>query len=145
MASDVMQIGEVLIGKLDSNRPRRSTVSLTWQLLGEVTIAQYNLIRSLTYKHDAIDVVHPSSMQDACHMNFIIDLAHGRVSVAQWQSIEAQGLRFDFSWRLMEFCLRPTLETRRKTYFSTSLPNSKLTNSLTLLTKNLVVSGIYNQ
>ena len=26
----------------------------------------------------------PSSMQDACHMNFVIDLAHCRVSVAQW-------------------------------------------------------------
>ena len=27
------------------------------------------------YKHDAIDA-GPSSMQDACHMNFVIDLAH---------------------------------------------------------------------
>ena len=26
----------------------------------------------------------PSSMQDACHMNFVIDLAHRGVSVAQW-------------------------------------------------------------
>ena len=26
----------------------------------------------------------PSSMQDACHMNFVIDFAHCRVSVAQW-------------------------------------------------------------
>ena len=25
-----------------------------------------------------------SSMQDACHMNYVIDLAHRRVSVAQW-------------------------------------------------------------
>ena len=25
-----------------------------------------------------------SSMQDACHMNYVIDLAHHRVSVAQW-------------------------------------------------------------
>ena len=25
-----------------------------------------------------------SSMQDACHMNFVIDLAHRGVSVAQW-------------------------------------------------------------
>ena len=25
-----------------------------------------------------------SSKQDACHMNFVMDLAHRRVSVAQW-------------------------------------------------------------
>ena len=25
-----------------------------------------------------------SSMQHACHMNYVIDLAHHRVSVAQW-------------------------------------------------------------
>ena len=36
------------------------------------------------YKHYAIDIVDPSSMQDACHMNFVIDLAHHGVSVAQW-------------------------------------------------------------
>ena len=35
------------------------------------------------YKHYAIDIVDPSSMQDACHMNFVIDLAHHGVSVAQ--------------------------------------------------------------
>ena len=36
------------------------------------------------YKHYAIDIADPSSMQDACHMNFVIDLAHHGVSVAQW-------------------------------------------------------------
>ena len=37
------------------------------------------------YKHAAIDITDPSSMQDVCHMNFaILDLAHRRVSVA-WQ------------------------------------------------------------
>ena len=35
-----------------------------------------------TYKHGAIDIADPSSMQDACHMNFVIDHAHRRVSVA---------------------------------------------------------------
>ena len=34
--------------------------------------------------HDAIDIPDPSSMQDVCHMNFVIDFAHHRVSVAQW-------------------------------------------------------------
>ena len=39
-----------------------------------------------TYKHYAIDIADPSSMQDACHkiMNFVIDLTYRGVSVAQW-------------------------------------------------------------
>ena len=32
----------------------------------------------------AVDIADPGSMQDACHMYFVIDLAHQRVSVAQW-------------------------------------------------------------
>ena len=36
------------------------------------------------YKHDVIDIADLSSMQDTCKMNFVIDLAHHRVSVAQW-------------------------------------------------------------
>ena len=34
-------------------------------------------------------------------MNFVIDFAHRRVSVAQWlehRSAESEGLRFDSSW-----------------------------------------------
>ena len=50
-----------------------------------------------------IDIADPSSMQDACHMDSIIDLAHHRVSVAQCDGI---------------FFLCPTLVTRRKTSFS---------------------------
>ena len=38
----------------------------------------YHLSYSI-YKHDAIDIADPCSMQDACHMNFVIDLAHFRV------------------------------------------------------------------
>ena len=34
-------------------------------------------------KNYAIDIADPSSKQDACRMNFVIDLAHHRVSVAQ--------------------------------------------------------------
>ena len=37
-----------------------------------------------SYKYDAIDIADPSSMQDKCHMNFIIDLAHRWVFVTQW-------------------------------------------------------------
>ena len=43
--------------------------------------------------HYAIDVADPSSMQDARHMNFIIDLAHHGISMAQWQSVGAQNLK----------------------------------------------------
>ena len=45
--------------------------------LGTKTTISYSI-----YKHDAIDIADPSSMQDACHMNFVIDLAHLRVSRA---------------------------------------------------------------
>ena len=51
-------------------------------------------------------IADPSSMQDACHMNFVIDLAHRGVSVAQWlehRSAESEGLRFDSSWGLRIF------------------------------------------
>ena len=61
------------------------------------------------YKHDAIDIADPSSMQDACHMNFVIDFAHCRVSVAQWQSIGTQNL---IPHRDSKFFLCPTLVTR---------------------------------
>ena len=35
------------------------------------------------YKHNTIDITDPYSMQDVCHMNFLIGLAHHRVSLAQ--------------------------------------------------------------
>ena len=46
------------------------------------------------YKHYAFDIA--SGTQDACHMNFVIDLAHRGVSVAQWlehRNAESKGLR----------------------------------------------------
>ena len=45
-------------------------------------LKKYHLSCSI-YKHDAIDVADPSSMQDARHMNFVIDFPRCRVSVAQ--------------------------------------------------------------
>ena len=66
------------------------------------------------YKHYAFDIA--SGIQDACHMNIVIDLAHRGVSVAQWlehRNAESEGLRFDTSWGL-KFFLCPTLVTRRK-------------------------------
>ena len=72
------------------------------------------------YKHYAFDIADPSSLQDACHMNFVINLAHRGVSVAQWlehRSAESEGLRFDTSWVLRIF-LCPTLVTRQKKHLS---------------------------
>ena len=43
----------------------------------------------------AMDITDPSSMQNACHINFVIDLAHRRVSVVEHRSVESEGLRLD--------------------------------------------------
>ena len=54
-------------------------------------------------------------------MNFVIDLAHSGVSVAQWlehRSAESEGLRFDFSWILKIFSLSHARDKTKKTYFS---------------------------
>ena len=58
----------------------------------------------------SIYIADPSSMQDACDMNFVIDLAHRGVSVAQWLKSIPHGDS--------EFILYSTLVTRRKTSFS---------------------------
>ena len=50
-------------------------------------------------KYHAIDIADPSSMQDACHLNFVIDLAHRRVLWLSGRASERnfEGLRFDSS------------------------------------------------
>ena len=53
----------------------------------------YHLPYSI-YKHEAINIADPGCMQDVCHVNFVIDLTHHRVSLAQWQSIGAQNPKF---------------------------------------------------
>ena len=58
----------------------------------------------------SIYIADPSSMQDACDINFVIDLAHRGVSVAQWLEPIPHGDS--------EFFLYSTLVTRRKTSFS---------------------------
>ena len=40
----------------------------------------------LSKNNYAIDIADPSSMQDACHMNFVIDLAHRGVSEVEHRS-----------------------------------------------------------
>ena len=59
-------------------------------------------------------------MQNACDMNFVKDIAHRGVFVAQWldhRSVESEGFRFDSLWGLKIF-LCPTLVTRRKKHLS---------------------------
>ena len=59
-------------------------------------------------------------MLDACHINFVIDLAHRGVSVGQWlehRSAECEDLRFDSSWGLRIFSLSHARD-KTKTSFS---------------------------
>ena len=82
--------------------------------------------RSYIYNLYAFDIADPSSIQDACHMNFIIDLDHRRVSVAQWlehRSAESEG----FSKGTQNFFFVPRSWWDEKTSFSISLPSSKRT------------------
>ena len=67
------------------------------------------------YKHEAIDIADPSSMQDMCHMYFVIDLAHRGVSKKiSDRTSEREIRRSDGD---SEFFLCPTLVTRRKNIF----------------------------
>ena len=95
----------------------------------------YFYLQTLRYRH-----TDPSSMQDAFHMNFVIDLAHRGVSVARWQSIEAQNPKVwgSILHRDSEFFLCPTLMTRRRTSFCISLPSSKLTISLIAIYRHYI-------
>ena len=71
------------------------------------------------YKHYAIDIADPSSMQDACHMNFVIDLAHRSLcgSVVEHRSVESEGLRFDSLWGLRIFSLSHARDKTKKSSF----------------------------
>ena len=64
-------------------------------------------VNNLYYKHDAIDITVPGSMQDACHINFVIDLAHHSLcgSVVEHHSAESEELRLNCSWELKIFSL----------------------------------------
>ena len=48
-------------------------------------------------------------------MNFVIDLAHRGVSVAQWYNIRAR--RFDSSWELRIFSLSQARDKTKKNIF----------------------------
>ena len=71
---------------MSRNLPIRVTISLVfryivWQFI--TLIIHYKEIVLDIYKHDAIDTADPSSIQDACHVNFVIGMSHRRVSVAR--------------------------------------------------------------
>ena len=68
------------------------------------------------YKHYAIDIADPSSMQDASHVNFVKDLAHLSLcgSVVEHRSAESEGLRLDSSWGLRNVSLSRAREKTKK-------------------------------
>ena len=85
----------------------------------------YSLLRHIVRMH---------SMQDARHMNFVIDLVHRRVcfSVVEHRSAESKGLRFVSSWRLRIFSIS---HARDKTaniflYFFTQIKTYTLSYSI---------------
>ena len=63
-----------------------------------------------------INIADPSSMQDACHMNFVIDLAHSSLcgSVVEHRSAESEGLRFDSLWGIRTFSLSHARDKTKK-------------------------------
>ena len=79
-------------------------------------------------------IVRMHSMQDARHMNFVIDLVHREVcfSVVEHRSAESKGLRFVSSWRLRIFSIS---HARDKTaniflYFFTEIKTYTLSYSI---------------
>ena len=79
-------------------------------------------------------IVRMHSMQDARHMNFVIDLVHREVcfSVVEHRSAESKGLRFVTSWRLRIFSIS---HARDKTaniflYFFTQIKTYTLSYSI---------------
>ena len=118
-----------------------------WKISFFISLPSSKLTISLIsiYKHYAIDIADPSSMLDACHTNFVIDLAHRGVSVARCRASEhrIQSLRFDSLWGLRIFSffffICPTLVSRWKTSSFISLPSSKLIVSLISIFKHYAI------
>ena len=49
------------------------------------------------YKHCTIDIPDPSSIQDACHMNFVIDLAHRGLRIYSFSRARDKTKKTSFS------------------------------------------------
>ena len=69
------------------------------------------------------------------YMNFLIDLAHRGVSVAQWYNIRAR--RFDSSWELKIFSLSQARDKTKKKHLSLFFYRAQNLPSLFLSTKKI--------
>ena len=116
--SDILRIDfktATLILIIRVKRTGRKAGSLLFHL--SLFLYQAQNLPSLSFL--SIDIADLSRMQDACHVNFVIDVAHRGVSVVQWKSI---GVRNPKVWGSIphgdsECFLCPTLVTRRKNIF----------------------------
>ena len=81
-----LELGKEIKKDVFSSCHERSTKKKIWVPRGiEPQAFGFTISLISIYKHDAIDIADPSSMQDVYHhMNFVIDLAHRGVYVAQW-------------------------------------------------------------
>ena len=85
-----------------------------------------------------MDIAYPNSLQDTCHMNFLIDFAHNVVSCGSFvehHSTESEGLRFNSSWGLGIFSLSHACHKTEKHLSLFFLPSSKLTIPLIFVYK----------
>ena len=85
-----------------------------------------------------MDIANPSSLQDTCHMNLLIDFADNVVSCGSFvehRSTESEGLRFNSSWGLGIFSLSHACEKTEKHLSLFFLPSSKLTIPLIFVYK----------
>ena len=108
-----------------------------WGLLYFFTELKTYHLPYFYHKHYAIDNADPSSMQDACHMNFVIKLADRGVcgSVVEHRSVESEGLRFDSSWRLRIFSLSHARDKTKKHLFLFLYQGQNLPSPLFLSTR----------
>ena len=86
-----------------------------------------------------MDIANPSSMQDTCHMNFLIDFAHNVVSCGSFvehRSTESEGLRFNSSWGLGIFSLSHACDKTEK-HLSLFFYQAQSLPSLLFLSTNL--------
>ena len=99
------------------------------------------------YKHGAIDIADPSSIQDASHMNFVVDFIGTVESLtveSPWLSSRAtkRGIwrsEIRFLMGTQNFSFIPRSWQDAKISFSISLPSSKLSISLIPIFEYLVL------
>ena len=99
-----------------------------------ISLLSSKLIISLItiYKHYAIDIADPGSMQDACDMNFVTDSLTR--SVVEHRSAESEGLRFDSSCGLRIFSQSHARDKMKK-HHSLQITSFKIVTFLFLLSQ----------